>query len=122
MVHALLRAASVDFPSHINAAIGEADFFANLGVEVPARRHETGRDELRADVALAQRFFIHAASGRSRLKKARHLPAGQYLRAGEMRARHRGQVVDEVAWNDVAADGRGMHRKLFYHRFWDFKA
>ena len=54
VVHPLLRAASVNFSPHIDAAIGEADFFANLGVEIPSRRHEAGCDKLGADVAFAE--------------------------------------------------------------------
>ena len=52
----------MDFAPNIDAAVGEADFFANLGVNVPASRHEAGRDELGADVAFAKGFFVHAAS------------------------------------------------------------
>ena len=59
-VIALLRAASVDFSSHIDSTISETDLFANLSVEIPASSNEAGRDELRADVAFTKGFFVHA--------------------------------------------------------------
>ena len=43
----------MEFPSDLNPPIREADFFANLGIDVPTRRHEIGCDELGADVAFA---------------------------------------------------------------------
>jgi len=58
VIDALLRASSVDFSSHIDSTISETNLFANLGVEVPARCHEAGRDELRAYVAFTEGFFV----------------------------------------------------------------
>ena len=88
VVHALLCATSVDFPPHIDAAIGESDFFANLGVEIPACRHEGGRDELGADVAFAERFFVHSAKESSSLGIFQSAPVRARRMAGKGRGKH----------------------------------
>jgi hypothetical protein len=62
-VSAFLFSARMEFPPNINSSISEADFLANLRVNVPARRHEIGRDELGDYVAFAEVFLIHAAGG-----------------------------------------------------------
>jgi len=48
-------------------AIGETDFFADLGVEIPTRRNQAGCDELRADVAFAEESFVHKMFTKSAL-------------------------------------------------------
>ena len=53
----------MDFSPHIDATISEADFLTNLSVEIPARRYDVGRDELGADVAFAEGFFVHPGDG-----------------------------------------------------------
>ena len=63
IVSAFLCATGVEFSPDIDAPIGEGDFLANLVLDVPTRRFDLGRDELCADVAFAEVFFIHAASG-----------------------------------------------------------
>ena len=63
VVSAFLCASGVEFSPYIDAAIGEGDFLANLILNIPARCLDLGRDELGADVAFAEVFFIHAASG-----------------------------------------------------------
>jgi hypothetical protein len=51
---------AVQLAPHDDAAFGETDFFAHLSLDVPACRYNGGRDELGANVALGQRFFVHA--------------------------------------------------------------
>jgi hypothetical protein len=63
VVCAFLFPTLVNFSPDVNAPIGEADFLANLGVDVPTRRHQAGRDELGADVALGEGFFVHDGGG-----------------------------------------------------------
>ena len=60
VISAFLGAASMDFPADIDTAIGETDFFANLGVEVPTSRHQARSDELGAYVAFALSPLVHA--------------------------------------------------------------
>ena len=59
VVGALLGTASVDFSPHINAPVGETYLFAYLRVEVPRCGHERRGDELGADVAFGEGFFVH---------------------------------------------------------------
>jgi len=49
------------FPSHVDSPIGEANFLANLHIDVPPRSNDAGRDELGANVTLTERFLVHAA-------------------------------------------------------------
>ena len=51
----------MNLAADVNSPIREADFLANLCVDVPAGRDEAGRDELGADVAFAEDFFVHAS-------------------------------------------------------------
>jgi hypothetical protein len=64
VVSALPCPTSMDFASDVDPPIRESHFFANLGIDVPTRRYKVRRDELGANVAFAERFFIHAARGR----------------------------------------------------------
>jgi hypothetical protein len=52
----------MDLAPDINAAVGKADLLANLRIDTPSGRHNTGRDELGADVSFAEVFFVHTAS------------------------------------------------------------
>ena len=62
VISALLRTSHMDLAPDINAAVGKADLLANLRIDTPSGRHNTGRDELGADVSFAEVFFVHTAS------------------------------------------------------------
>ena len=49
----------MDFPPDINPAVGEADFFTHLVMNIPPGRDKMGRDELGTNVALAEGFLVH---------------------------------------------------------------
>ena len=51
----------VDLPPNIDPAVGEADFFTYLVMDVPPGRDDIGRDELGANVTLAEGFLVHEA-------------------------------------------------------------
>ena len=59
VVGSLLLAARVNLATHIDSPVREANLLANLRVDVPPRRDNARRDELRTDVALAQAFLVH---------------------------------------------------------------
>jgi hypothetical protein len=67
VIHPLLGSTGMNFSTHIDATIGEAHFLANLSLQIPSSRHKAGGDKFRADIAFAERFFIHA----TRLKNSR---------------------------------------------------
>ena len=54
----LLLAAGRHPPADDDAPIGESELFAHLEEHVPPGPDQRWRDELRADVALAEAFFI----------------------------------------------------------------
>jgi hypothetical protein len=57
--------AAADQPSaDDDAALGEADLFADLLHLVPTGPPQSGRDELGADVAFAEASIVHAPPGR----------------------------------------------------------
>lgn len=61
VVGAFVLAARDQLAADDDAALGEADFLADLGGEVPARAQDGGGDELRADVcSLRSLLFISA--------------------------------------------------------------
>ena len=59
IVGALSGSTRVEFPPDINPPVGEADFFTHLVMNVPPGRDKIGRDELGADVTLAEGFLVH---------------------------------------------------------------
>ena len=59
IISTFLCATGVEFSPDIDPSIGEGDFLANLVLDVPARCLDLGRDELGADVAFAEIFFVH---------------------------------------------------------------
>src|SRR5262245_45084719 len=50
-----------EFAADNDSALREADLLANLRDDVPPGLLDCGRDELRADVALAECFLVHVA-------------------------------------------------------------
>jgi hypothetical protein len=62
VVSALLRTSCMKFPPDINSPIRETDFLTNLCIDVPARRYQVRRDELRANVALVRARLSIAVS------------------------------------------------------------
>lgn len=65
VVSAFLCSTGVEFSPNVDAPICEGDFLANLDLDIPACRLNFGRDEFCADVAFAEFFFNHAASGQT---------------------------------------------------------
>ena len=61
VVGALRLAARDELAADDDAALGEADLLADLRHLVPARALDGGRDELGADVALAEVLLVHLA-------------------------------------------------------------
>ena len=62
VVGALGLAAGDHLAANDDPALGEVDLLANLRHDIPARLLHGGRDELGADVALAEVFFIHSVA------------------------------------------------------------
>jgi hypothetical protein len=61
VVGSFLFASADHFAAHDHASGGELDFFADLGVEVPAGGGEGGGDVFGADVAFGEVFFVASA-------------------------------------------------------------
>lgn len=61
VVSALGFAARDQLTAHDDAALGEANLFADLRLQVPARRDQGGGNELGADVAFAEGGVAHSA-------------------------------------------------------------
>ncbi len=58
--------ATDQFAAHDDASGGELDFFADLGVEIPAGGGESGGDVFGADVAFGEVCFVEHDEDRSR--------------------------------------------------------
>lgn len=59
VIGASLLTAGVQTAADDDAARGEGDLFANLGLEVPARLNQRRRDELAANIPFAELLLIH---------------------------------------------------------------
>ncbi len=59
VIGALGLAARDQLAADDDAALGETDFLANLEHGIPSGLYDGGRDELGADVAFAEVFFVH---------------------------------------------------------------
>jgi hypothetical protein len=58
VVGALLLAACMQLATNDDTALGEADFLANLGVEIPASCCDGWCNELGADVTFGEFFYL----------------------------------------------------------------
>ena len=60
VVGALPGSTGVHLPPNMDPAVGKADLFPYLGMDIPPGPDEMGRDELGANIALAEGVFVHA--------------------------------------------------------------
>ena len=62
-------APSMEFPSDIDATVREFYFSTNLKILIPTGRNDSRGNELRANIALSEGFFVQKNAEGIRLKK-----------------------------------------------------